>query len=152
MSKQEIVRTAMVEAMKSHNKERKDALSLLLAALKNAEINMRRPLTEDEENEVVQKEIKQVKETLSLCPADREDIQSQCEYRIAVYSEFCPRMMNEADITDVIGEVLKDMTLIYPTPKDKGKIMQKLMPKVKGKADGKLVNQVLTNILKEGEV
>lgn len=152
MSKQEIVRTAMVEAMKSHNKERKDALSLLLAALKNAEINMRRPLTEDEENEVVQKEIKQVKETLSLCPADREDIQSQCEYRIAVYSEFCPRMMDEADIADVISEVLKDMMLIYPTPKDKGKIMQKLMPKVKGKADGKLVNQVLTNILKEGEV
>lgn len=152
MSKQEIVRTAMVEAMKSHNKERKDALSLLLAALKNAEINMRRPLTEDEENEVVQKEIKQVKETLSLCPADREDIQSQCEYRIAVYGEFCPRMMDEADIAEVINEVLKEMEIVRPSTKDKGKIMQKLMPRVKGKADGKLVNQVLTNILNKGEL
>ena len=63
MSKIDVVRAAMVAAMKSKEKERKDALSMLLSALKNAEIDKREPLTEDEENAVVKKEIKQLKET-----------------------------------------------------------------------------------------
>ena len=68
MSKIDVVRAAMVAAMKAKEKERKDALSMLLSALKNAEIDKREPLTEDEENAVVKKEIKQLKETWSLPP------------------------------------------------------------------------------------
>lgn len=151
MSKQDIVRAAMIEAMKAHEKERKDSLSLLLAALKNAEINKRSPLTEEEENTVVHKEIKQVKETLEMCPADRKDIRNQCEYRITIFNEFCPRMMNGNEIACVITDVLTEAGIEHPTARDKGKIMAKLMPKVKGKADGKLVNEVLTNILNKGE-
>ena len=64
MSKIDVVRAAMVEAMKAKDKERKDSLSMLLSALKNAEIDKRSPLTEDEENAVVKKEIKQTKETM----------------------------------------------------------------------------------------
>ena len=64
MSKIDVVRAAMVEAMKAKDKERKDSLSMLLSALKNAQIDKREaPLTEDEENAIVKKEIKQVKET-----------------------------------------------------------------------------------------
>lgn len=59
MSKIDVVRAAMVEAMKAKDKERKDSLSMLLSALKNAEIDKRAPLTEDEENAIVKKEIKQ---------------------------------------------------------------------------------------------
>ena len=59
MSKIDDVRAAMVEAMKAKDKARKDSLSMLLSALKNAEINKREPLTEEEENAVVKKEIKQ---------------------------------------------------------------------------------------------
>lgn len=151
MSKQEIVRNEMIAAMKSHDKERKDVLSLLLAALKNAEIDRRHELCEAEEDAIVQKEIKQLKETLEMCPDDREDIRKQCELRINVLQEFCPQMMNESDIINVIKEIFTELKLENPSSKDKGKIMQKLMPKVKGKADGKLVNQMLTNILKEGE-
>ena len=68
MSKIDVVRAAMVAAMKSKEKERKDALSMLLSALKNAEIDKREPLTEDEENAVVKKEIKQLKETWESAP------------------------------------------------------------------------------------
>ena len=75
MSKIDVVRAAMVEAMKAKDKERKDSLSMLLSALKNAQIDKREaPLTEDEENAIVKKEIKQVKETIDTAPADRADI------------------------------------------------------------------------------
>ena len=69
MSKIDDVRAAMVEAMKAKDKARKDSLSMLLSALKNAEINKREPLTEEEENAVVKKEIKQTQETYEMAPA-----------------------------------------------------------------------------------
>ena len=74
MSKIELVRAAMVEAMKAKDKDRKDSLSMLLSALKNAEIDKRSPLTEDEANAVIKKELKQTKETMDTAPADRTDI------------------------------------------------------------------------------
>ena len=87
MSKIDAVRAAMVEAMKAKDKARKDSLSMLLSALKNAEINKREPLTEEEENAVVKKEIKQTQETYEMAPADREDIRSEAAARMAVYKE-----------------------------------------------------------------
>ncbi|MDO5346405.1 MAG: GatB/YqeY domain-containing protein [Lachnospiraceae bacterium] len=148
MSKIEEVRSAMQAAMKAKDKERKDALSMLLAALKNKAIDKRADLTEEEENEVVLKEIKQTKETLELTPADRTDIISECTFRISVLEEFAPHMMDEAEIRTVIQSVLTELSIAEPTAKDKGRIMKTLMPKVKGQADGKLVNQVLASFLK----
>lgn len=147
MSKIDEVRSAMVAAMKAGEKERKDSLSMLLSALKNKAIDKRADLTEAEENEVVLKEIKQTKETLDLTPADRTDIISECRSRISVYEEFAPHMMDESEIKAVITEVLNGLSIDAPTGKDKGRIMKELMPKVKGKADGKLVNQVLQSML-----
>ena len=143
MSKADEVRKAMVAAMKAKDKERKDSLSMLLSALKNKAIDKREDLTEAEENEVVLKEIKQTKETLEMTPADRTDIIEECSKRIAVYEEFAPKMLNEDEIKTVIDGVLKELEIETPTGKDKGRIMKVLMPKIKGIADGKLVNQVL---------
>ena len=98
MSKIDEVRSAMVAAMKAKDKDTKETLSALLAALKNKAIDKRADLTEEEEVQVILKEIKQTKETLEMTPADR---------------------------TDII----------------------ELMPKVKGKADGKLVNDILTGMM-----
>ena len=148
MSKIDEVRKEMVTAMKSGDKGRKDALSMLLSALKNKAIDKREDLTESEENEVVLKEIKQTKETLEMTPEDRGDIIEECRLRIAVYEEFAPKMMGEEEIKAVIGEVLSGLGIEAPTAKDKGRIMKELMPKVKGKADGKAVNQVLAGMMK----
>lgn len=148
MSKIDEVRSAMVQAMKNKDKERKDSLSMLLAALKNKAIDKREDLTEAEENEVILKEIKQTKETLDVTPADRTDIIEECKSRIAVYEEFAPKMMDEAEIKETINQVLAELGIETPTGKDKGKIMKLLMPQVKGKADGKLVNQVLGSMMK----
>ena len=147
MSKIDDVRKAMVEAMKAKDKDRKDSLSMLLAALKNKAIDKREDLTEAEENEVVLKEIKQTKETLEMTPADRTDIIEECSKRIAVYEEFAPKMLSEEEIREVIQGVLAELSIETPTAKDKGKIMKVLMPKDKGIAEGKVVNQVLASML-----
>ncbi len=147
MSKIDEVRSAMVQAMKDKNKDRKDSLSMLLAALKNKAIDKREDLTEAEENEVILKEIKQTKETLDSTPESRTDIIEECKSRIAVYQEFAPKMMDEEEIKATIQKVLADLGIQVPTNKDKGKIMKQLMPQVKGKADGKLVNQVLGSMM-----
>lgn len=144
MSKIDIVRAAMVEAMKAKDKGRKDSLSMLLSALKNAQIDKKEPLTEDEENAVVKKEIKSTRETYDLAPADRQDIRDEAAARIAVYQEFAPQDMSPEQIKEVIAQVLSELGIDHPTPKDKGAIMKVLMPRVKGKADGKLVNELLS--------
>ena len=147
MSNIDVVRAAMVEAMKAKDKARKDSLSMLLSALKNAQIDKREPLTEAEEDAIVKKEIKQTQETLELTPPDRTDIIEECKSRIAVLQEFAPHMMDEAEIRAVAAEVLAGLGIETPTAKDKGKIMKELMPRVKGKADGKLVNEVIASLL-----
>lgn len=143
MSKIDFIRGEMMTAMKAKDKQRKAVLSSLLTALKNVQIDKRADLTEEEENQVILKLIKQTKETLEMTPADRTDIIDECNYNISVLEEYAPKMMDEDEISKVIDEVLKELEIEKPAPQDKGKIMKTLMPKVKGKADGKLVNEVL---------
>ena len=148
MSKIDEVRAAMVAAMKAKDKVRKDSLSMLLSALKNAEIDKRSPLTEEEENTVVKKELRQSKETYDLAPEDRQDSREEMAARIAVYKEFAPEDMSAEQIAQVIQEVLAELGIEKPVGADKGKIMKVLMPRVKGKADGKLVNETLAGMMK----
>lgn len=147
MSKIEEVRGDMFKAMKAGDKETKETLSMLLAALKNKAIDKRGDLTEEEEVQVVLKEIKQTKEALEMAPGDRTDIIEECTKRLAVLEQYAPKMMDEAEIRDIISATLAELGIENPTPKDKGRIMKVLMPKVKGKADGKLVNETLTSFM-----
>ena len=148
MTKIETVRAAMVAAMKAQDKPRKNALSMLLSALKNAEIDKREPLTEDEANVVVKKEIKQTQETYDTAPADRQDIRDEAAVLLAVYKEFAPADMTADQIREVIAQVLAELNIEAPAAKDKGAIMKVLMPRVKGKADGKVVNETLASMMK----
>ena len=143
MSKIDTVRAAMMQAMKDKDKERKDALSLLLSALKSKQIDKRADLTEEEENAVIFREIKQAQETIDTTPADRVQTIEEAKLRMKVYGEFVPKLMDEDEIRAIIKEVLAELQIDQPTVKDKGRIMKTLMPRVKGKADGGLVNQVL---------
>lgn len=147
MSKIEEVRSAMVAAMKAGDKERKAALSFLLSSLKNKAIDKRTDLTEEEENQVILKEIKQLKETIDMTPADRTDLLAETEKRLAVLEEYAPKMMSEEEIRAVISEVLSGLGIEKPLAKDKGRIMKELMPKVKGRADGKLVNELVAGFI-----
>lgn len=148
MSRIDEVRAQMMQAMKDRNKDRKDALSALLTALKNKAIDKRADLTTEEEDAVVLKEIKSVKETLEMTPADRTDIAEECRFRISVFEEFAPKMMDKEEILAVVQKVLSEIGIEKPAMQDKGKIMKELMPRVKGKADGKLVNEVVAELVK----
>ena len=147
MSKIEEVRADMVKAMKAGDKETKETLSMLLAALKNKAIDKRADLTPEEETQVIMKEIKQTKETLEMTPSDRTEIIDECTKRLAVLEQYAPKMMDEAEIKEIVASVLAEMGLDAPTAKDKGKIMKNLMPKVKGKADGKLVKEIVSSFM-----
>ena len=140
MSKTDEVRKAMVDAMKAKDKDTKDTLSLLLAALKNKAIDKRADLTEEEEVQVILKEIK---------PSDRTDMIEECKRRLAVLETFAPKMMDADEIKAVVESVLSELGITAPTAKDKGRIMKELMPKVKGKADGKLVNEIVGSYMTE---
>ena len=145
MNKIDEVRKDMVTAMKAGEKDTKDTLSLLLAALKNKAIDKRADLTPEEEIQVVLKEIKQTRETLDMTPANRTDIIDECNQRLDVLNRYAPKMMEPDEISAVIDATLAELQIEAPTAKDKGRIMKVLMPKVKGKADGKLVNELLTS-------
>lgn len=149
MSKTDEVRKAMVDAMKAKDKDTKDTLSLLLAALKNKAIDKRADLTEEEEVQVILKEIKQTKESLEMTPSDRTDMIEECKRRLAVLETFAPKMMDADEIKAVVESVLSELGITAPTAKDKGRIMKELMPKVKGKADGKLVNEIVGSYMPE---
>ena len=100
-------------------------------------------MTEDEEVQVILKEIKQTKESLEMTPSDRTDMIEECKRRLAVLETFAPKMMDADEIKAVVESVLSELGITAPTAKDKGRIMKELMPKVKGKADGKLVNEIV---------
>ncbi len=143
MSKTDEVRKAMVDAMKAKDKDTKDTLSLLLSALKNKAIDKRADLTEEEEIQVILKEIKQTKESLEMTPSERTELIEECKKRLAVLETFAPKMMDADEIKAIVESVLSELGIDAPTAKDKGKIMKELMPKVKGKADGKLVSEIV---------
>lgn len=82
-----------------------------------------------------------------MAPADRTDIIEECEKRLAVLKEFAPEEMSEEAIRKEISEVLAGLGIEAPTGKDKGRIMKELMPRVKGKADGALVNKLVGEVI-----
>lgn len=151
MSMIETVRSSMMEAMKNKDKVRKDALSALLAALKAKAIDLgeRDGISDEEAVAVVAKEIKRLKETAETAPAGYEAVVEECNAKIAILSEFMPKQMSEDEIKETIKGVLANLGIENPTAKQKGIIMKNLMPLTKGKADGKLVNEILSGFFVE---
>ena len=127
--------------------QRKEALSLLLSALKKKNIDKRADLTEEEENAVVFKEIKEAQEALDTA-AGRADIIEEAKLKIAVYSEFAPQRMGEDEVRAEITKILTQLGIEKPSPKDKGSIMKAVMPALKGKADGGLINKVVEELMR----
>ena len=137
----------MMKALKAGETQRKEALSLLLSALKKKNIDKRADLTEEEENAVVFKEIKEAQEAVDTA-AGRADIIEEAKLKIAVYSEFAPQRMGEDEVRADITKILAQLGIEKPSPKDKGSIMKAVMPALKGKADGGLINKVVEELIR----
>lgn len=143
MTKIEQVRQEMMKALKAGETQRKEALSLLLAALKKKNIDKRADLTEEEENAVVFKEIKEAQEAIDTAPAGRADIVEGAKLKIAIYKEFAPQRMGEDEVKTLIHAVLGELGIEKPTMQDKGKIIKAVMQKAKGLADGGVISRLV---------
>ena len=147
MSMTKEIRTKMTDALKAGDKDTKNVYSAILNALTNkAKELLVTELSPEQEIEVIQKLVKQNKESIDTCPADRTEMLAALNFERNILLLYMPKQMDEAEIEAVIRGVLSDLGIETPTGKDKGRIMKNLMPLVKGKADGKLVNEVLAKI------
>lgn len=144
----EQVRSEMMAALKAHDTEKKDALTSLLSALKAKAIDKRSDLTTEEEQAVVSREVKQLKETIETAPAGYDEIVNKSKKQIDFFSAYLPQQMSESEIRGIIDTVLATLAISEATAKDKGVIMKSLMPLTKGKADGKQVNDILASYFK----
>ena len=146
----ETLQTAMVAAMKNKDKIRKNTLSSLIGAVKKTAIDKlcKDNITEDLVGEVILKEKKTVQEMIDTCPVERTDLLKQYTERLKVIDEFAPVLMtDEKEIKNAITTLLSD-NQIEVMKANKGQIMKTIMPVMKGKADMKVVNDVLSKMLK----
>lgn len=129
-------------AMKNQNKDLLNVLRMVKGAMQLEEINKKRELNDEEVVAVISKQIKTRKETIAeLNGSDRKDAISQAEREIAILEKYMPEMMSEEEITKIIEEVFVSE---QPTGmQDVGKMMGKISPLVKGKADMTLVNKMV---------
>lgn len=147
----EILNKEMITAMKDHNKMRKEVISSLIGAVKKAAIDKKCKdnITEDLVNEVILKEKKTVQEMIDTCPADRVEILEEYKSRMAIIEEFAPQMMSEDEVRKAVYNIIASVDIPHS---GKGYIMKAVMPRLKGKADGKLINKVVSEICeKTGE-
>lgn len=142
--KLETLQKDMIAAMKAKDKERKDSIASLVSAVKKVGIDngCRDDIPEDMVNQVILKEIKSVKEQIDTCPADRTDLLEQYQARYQVFREYAPAMMSEAEVEAFLTEKFAEVL----ATKNKGQVMKAVMPELKGKADGKVINQVVAKL------
>lgn len=140
----ETLQKEMIAAMKARDKVRKDAISGLVSAAKKAAIDegCRDDIKEELVNRVILKELKTVKEQIDSCPESRQDLKEEYQVRYDIYQEFAPAMMSEEEVEKFITEKFADVL----ASKNKGMIMKNVMPELKGKADGKVINQVVAKL------
>ena len=129
----------MIAAMKARDKVRKDAISALVSAAKKVAIDegCRDNISEEIVDRVILKEIKSVKEQIDTCPAERTDLKYEYQARYDIYQEYAPKNMSAED-----AEKFADIV----AGKNKGMIMKNVMPELKGKAEGSVINQVVAKL------
>ena len=138
----------MFEAMRKRDRVRKDTLSALLGAIKKAAIDKKckENIPEDLITEVILKEQKTVNEMIETCPLDRIETLAEYKARAVVIAEFAPTMMTEEDIK-MEFLMFCEFEGLDLTKTNRAKIMKGFMPTIKGRADGKLANKVITEML-----
>ena len=145
----EILTQKMYASMKNGDKLRKEVFSSVIGAVKKVAIDKgcRDNIPESLVDEVILKEQKTLKEMIDTCPADRVETLTEYKDKLAVIEEIAPKMLTEDEIVMELG-IFCTMEGIDPVAANRAKIMKGFMPTIKGRADGKLANQVISNFLK----
>jgi uncharacterized protein YqeY len=133
-------------AMRSNDAVRKDSLRMVLAAVQKAEKEGKHTLADDEMVGVLAKELKTRNESVETFRAGgREDLVEKEEAAIAVVSEFMPKPLSEAELRALVEQAIAETGAA--SPRDMGKVMGWLSPKTRGRADGKAISQLVTQLL-----
>lgn len=145
------LQAAMMTAMKERNRVKKDVIADMVACAKNMAIEKgcKDNITDEIVKEAILKSKKRCQEQIDTCPANRPDLLEAYTICMGYINEFAPKMMSEKEIKDFVGSEMIAMSLNNREPFNKGKFMKVIMPKLKGKADGKLINKVVEDILKK---
>lgn len=136
----------MIAAMKAKDKVRKDAISSLVSAVKKVAIDegCRDDIKPELVDRVILKELKSVKEHVDTCPADRTDLKDEYQARYDIINEYAPKLLSAEEVKIILTERFADVL----ATKNKGQIMKAVMAELKGKADGKVINQVVAELCK----
>ncbi len=146
MSIKDEIRDALTEALKSGEIQRKSTLRMALASIKNAEVEARGELDEDLVLNIVQKEVKARQETIeSAKQAKRPDLIEKAEQEIKILNEFLPQQLSAEELRALVQEAIQESGA--SSMSEIGKIMGALMPKIRGRADGKQANQIVRELL-----
>jgi len=142
----EQLRSDMVAAMKARDKERKDAVSSLVSAVKKAAIDegCRENVPAELVDRVIIKELKTAREQLDTCPTERTDLKAEYQKRYDVIAEYAPKMMSAEEVKAYIESNFAELL----ETKNKGQIMKAVMGVLKGKADGKVINETVAGLCK----
>lgn len=136
----------MRQAMRDRDDLKRSVLRLLLAAIKNAEIEKRDSLENSEILGVIAKEAKQRDESIeSFKQGGRQDLVEKEEAELSVLRQYLPRQLSREEIITEARRIIEEVEA--KSQRDKGKVMSKIIPLLKGKADGKEVNEIVTELL-----
>ena len=134
------------QVMKSGDKVRRSAIRLLLAAINNAEIARQGALEDADILGIIAKEVRQRHESIeAFKQGNRPDLVTQEEAELAVLQEYLPQQMTREEIVEAARRVIEEVGA--QGPGDKGKVMPKLIAQLKGRADGREINAVVTELL-----
>jgi len=136
----------MKQALKNKEKDRLTVIRMVKAAIQNEAINNRKDLSEEEEIQILMREVKQRKESLQeFNRANREDLVEKVENELDILSVYLPEQLSDGELEKIIIETIQELGAL--SKKDIGKVMKAVMPKIKGKADGSKVNKLVMNHL-----
>ena len=142
----EQLRADMVAAMKAKDKARKEAISSLVSAVKKVAIDEghRDDIQAELVDRVILKEIKSVKEQIDTCPDSRAELKAEYQARYDIMNEYAPKLLSADEIREILTTKYADVV----ATKNRGQIMKNVMGELKGKADGKLINQIVGELCK----
>lgn len=134
-------------AMKSKDKVRKNAITMIRAAIKQKEVDQRIELTDEDIIDVIAKQSKQKRDSLEdFKKAERQDLIDLTEEEINILSEYLPQQLTEEEIDEIVKMSIDEVGA--NSSQDIGKVMSHVMPKVKGRADGSIINRIVRQYLK----
>ncbi|RRG09660.1 MAG: GatB/YqeY domain-containing protein [Lactobacillus sp.] len=147
MSLLETLNQDMKTAMKAKDKTTLSVVRMLKSAVMNEQINLGHDLTNDEEVAVLSRELKQRKDSVAeFDKGGREDLSAQTKAEITVVEKYMPAQLSEDEVKQIVADTVTEVGA--QSMADFGKVMGAVMPKLKGQADGKLVNQTVKGLLK----